>query len=336
MLKRRSRPVNHLSEKTFADEMGYFSGGNQSLSAGSPFCESELGCIVSGVAFKSTRIQQKNSQTKDNFGSSLNRQSKGWPERAALDMTSRNRGRKKNRVPSAVGNQPKANGEVLDTPPTALTTEASTEPAPSQIVARMKEETYLKERDKLIEIETKSAEQHDKAILTYTTGALALSITFLEKIAPNPRPDSLYLVACSWTLLILSTVCMVASFLTSQSACRRQRQLLDDEFSKDNVPKQDNRFSNWTSKLNVVSYFLFVFGVICLARFSWVNIEQKGKEIMDQQKNMALPTDTTRQLGHVPPTNPIVLEGGGGRGAVPPSRPVTQQPKSPEPANPKK
>lgn len=251
-------------------------------------------------------------------------------------MGGRSRSRKRNRIQAAVAELPKTNGEALDPSLPAVSTSTTSLPVACESGPRMSEATYFKERDKLIDIEGKSAEQHDKAILTYTAGALALSITFLEKIAPNPRPDSLYLVAWSWCLLILSIICMVASFLTSQSACRRQRKFLDDEYRTGEVPVQHNGFSNWTAHLNVVSYFLFVSGVICLARFSWVNIEQKGKESMDQQKNMALPTDATRQLGHVPPNNPIVLQGTGGRGTVPPSRPVTQQPKSPAPANPKK
>ena len=141
----------------------------------------------------------------------------------------------------------------------------------------MSEETYFRERTTLIDMEQKSADQHDKAILTLTAGALGLSITFLDKIAANPLPETLFLVGLSWLLFILAIICIVASFLTSQSACRRQRELLDGEYSTGLVPDENNRPADWTRYLNIGAYGLFVLGVICLALFSWWNLSAGDK-----------------------------------------------------------
>lgn len=139
----------------------------------------------------------------------------------------------------------------------------------------MSEDTYFRERTTLIEMEQKSADQHDKAILTLTAGALGLSLTFIDKIGPDPATDTLWLVGAAWLSFIVSIVVILASFLTSQSACRRQRELLDSEYSNGHPQEEANRFADTTHYLNMAAYVCFVVGVAFLAAFSWINF---GKE----------------------------------------------------------
>ena len=49
-------------------------------------------------------------------------------------------------------------------------------------------ETYIKDRDALRSDSLEVSGRYDKAILALAGGALALSVTFLEKIAPHPVP----------------------------------------------------------------------------------------------------------------------------------------------------
>jgi hypothetical protein len=203
----------------------------------------------------------------------------------------------------------------------------------------MSEETYFRERTTLIDMEQKSADQHDKAILTLTAGALGLSITFLDKIAANPLPETLFLVGLSWSLFILAIMCIVLSFLTSQSACRHQRELIDVEYSTGNIPDDNNLPANLTWYLNLGSYVLFVAGVIFLALFSWLNLPTGDKAEMTRSNETALIGVEVGNLANAsharPSTNPI----GDGRGANPPRRPATPKPNidtSTPPPKPKK
>ena len=144
-------------------------------------------------------------------------------------------------------------------------------------VACMSEDVYSRERSLLVEIEQKSASQHDRAILTLTAGALALSITFLEKIAPKPAPSALWLIAAAWLCFIVGLCVILLSFLLSQTACRRQRELLNAAYSEQAKPRdEENRAATWTSRLNWASYGLFLLGVLFLALFSWFNIPSGG------------------------------------------------------------
>jgi hypothetical protein len=187
---------------------------------------------------------------------------------------------------------------------------------------RMSEETYVRERTTLIEIEQKSADQHDKSILTLTAGALGLSITFLDKIAAKPLPDTLFLVGISWSLFIFGIVCIVASFLTSQSACRRQRELLDEEYSTGRVPDQINRPADMTRNLNSASYLLFVAGVVSLALFSWRNLSAERSQPQPHGAEVPMqPTD--RKPHNSSESRHAAVQKLEERGAVPPKRPAS-------------
>lgn len=170
----------------------------------------------------------------------------------------------------------------------------------------MSEDTYFRERTSLVEMEQKSADQHDKAILTLTAGALGLSLTFIDRIAPNPAANTLWVVGTAWLLFILSIFAILASFLTSQSACRRQRELLDGEYSTGEPPEEINKFADATRYLNVAAYSCFLIGVVFLASFSWVNLG-KAKNMSNEQSSPSVQnaiSSPKEERGNVPPKIP--------------------------------
>ncbi len=186
-------------------------------------------------------------------------------------------------------------------------------PAESQsadsVAPSLKEEVYLDERKLLVDLEQKSADQHDKAMLTLAAGGLALSITFLEKIAPNPLPDTLWLIACSWGGFITSLFAILASFQTSQWACCRQRDILDQKLMGSSGQQCDerNRWARWTHWLNVTSYACFLAAVVFLACFSWRNIPTGGAKIVaDQDRPKVENKDDRQKTGAdvIPPKAP--------------------------------
>lgn len=132
-------------------------------------------------------------------------------------------------------------------------------------------QVYLEERKQLISAERETAQQFDKAILTLAAGALALSITFINQIAPQPKPNSIYWLIIAWSFFCLSLLSTLISFLTSQVACRKQRDILDDKVSgKEN--NKNNKAASWTNRLNYFSIAFFILGVISLIVFSAINL----------------------------------------------------------------
>lgn len=130
---------------------------------------------------------------------------------------------------------------------------------------------YLEERKQLVAAERDTAQQFDKAILTLAAGALALSITFINQIAPNPKPHSVYFLIGAWILFCSSLLSTLISFLTSQVACRKQRDILDDKLSsKEN--NKSNKAASWTNRLNYFSIAFFILGVVSLIVSSAINL----------------------------------------------------------------
>lgn len=161
-------------------------------------------------------------------------------------------------------------------------------------------DVYLAERGKLIDIEQEGYNQHDKAILTLTAGALALSIAFLRVISAS-SPVSPYLLLTSWIFLGIAIIATLTSFFTSQRACRHQRKLLDQEYETGKIPAQVNSWTDATLWLNTISCISFVFGAGFLVCFTWLNIPEpssgKSYDHLPEQKQLETQIDSTRLKG---------------------------------------
>jgi len=136
-------------------------------------------------------------------------------------------------------------------------------------------QTYLEERKILIDSERETAQQFDKAILTLAAGALALSITFINQIAPEPKPNSVIFLITAWSLFALSILSTLISFLSSQVACRQMREFLDKQITEKG-DYSEPAAKIWTNRLNYLSIGSFVIGVVFLVIFSSINLLQGG------------------------------------------------------------
>jgi len=137
-------------------------------------------------------------------------------------------------------------------------------------------EVYFEERKQLIDAEREGARSFDKAILTLAAGAFGLSIAFIEKIVPSPRAGSAEILVSAWALFGLSLLLTLVSFLTSQKACARQREILEENyFGQSRSAKQMTLRNIWatcTNVLNIFSIGAFILGVVLLAVFGAINV----------------------------------------------------------------
>ncbi len=148
-----------------------------------------------------------------------------------------------------------------------------------------KYKAYLDQRQALIDIEVDASSRLDRGILTLSGGALGLSVTFIEKIAPHPQPWTIWLLGSSWFLLLATLLISLYSHLTSQSAMRRQREILDLELENKCLTKDQmrNSMSTCTHWLNISSMITFTIGVILLCAFTITNLP-KGDTTDDREK----------------------------------------------------
>lgn len=133
---------------------------------------------------------------------------------------------------------------------------------------------YLKERKTLVNAKLEEAKLFDKAILTLAAGVSGLSLAFIKQIAPEPKPATMCLLVATWGTFSGSILSTLISFLTSQSACSKQLEILDKWYKNNNkeTKKNKNRFATYTKILNWTSMALFIIGVIFLIAFSKLNL----------------------------------------------------------------
>ena len=76
---------------------------------------------------------------------------------------------------------------------------------------------YLEERRLLVNLEQKAYTDFDKTLLAISSGAIALSVAFLDKTLYQ---SYLYLLVASWLLWLVSILFQLWSFIVSSKAMR--------------------------------------------------------------------------------------------------------------------
>ena len=129
------------------------------------------------------------------------------------------------------------------------------------------------------------SERYDKWILTLSAGALAVSLTFLEKIAPSPEINTLFLIGWAWAFLILSLIAGILAILVSQYAIQKQIEEIDkkiEELSNDDLTNNANNSNNvlisFCHIFTIGSAICFVLGIIFLCCFAYTNLCQEIKQ----------------------------------------------------------
>jgi hypothetical protein len=125
---------------------------------------------------------------------------------------------------------------------------------------------YLQERARLIELCNRSIEQFDKGILTISTGALALSITFVKNLVPNPVDNTKIFLILTWIFLGSSMLITLLSFLLSHQAFIKAIKDLSVEKSKFNFFTLFTHIFNFLSAISLITGFTF-WGIFMFINF---------------------------------------------------------------------
>jgi len=135
--------------------------------------------------------------------------------------------------------------------------------------------SILAERNRFIASKSEQSKSYDQTILTFSAGAIALSLTFVEKVAPTPIcPGLLY---TSWSAFGFAVISVIVSFIVSQEAFKNEITALDALWNAVNkrettMPERVvNRHTTATRRLNMASGSLFVLGIVFLVLFGASN-----------------------------------------------------------------
>ena len=145
--------------------------------------------------------------------------------------------------------------------------------ARSESVGRIPYEEYLRQRHAFVEAGQRGRQRLDQLLVAGATGALVLSVTFLERIAPTPVAASRPLLLVGWVVLLLALGVSMLGFEASSRAFEEGVRSLDrHQKSGLAYDPTTNPWDRRTAQLNRVSLVLFFAGIVLLVAFAFVNV----------------------------------------------------------------
>ena len=143
---------------------------------------------------------------------------------------------------------------------------------------------HIARRSNLDDLAFKTSERYDQWVLTLSGGALAISLTFLEKIAPEPAGNTLFLLGLSWLAFIVAVVAGFSAIFFSREAIYRQMEIdkaIYSQFRKtttehnmegDVLTEGENRHKKTLKILNRTSLSSLTIGIALMCIFALANI----------------------------------------------------------------
>ncbi len=135
----------------------------------------------------------------------------------------------------------------------------------------MNHEEYLKRRAELLATREDSFEAFDKSILTISTGCLALSVTFLDKIGRPFNKVTFFLIFASWAAFLMVLVFNLASYLFAKSNMDKKIDELNNKYDKELETKEVDDAPEtvyWQNKVtrfcNQSAFIVFCIGIFTI------------------------------------------------------------------------
>lgn len=148
---------------------------------------------------------------------------------------------------------------------------------------------YLARRKDYAQQYREAIGNYDKLVPWGAGGGLLVSITFLEKVAPNPVASSRWALLGAWAALVLALGTSLWSHYTSSRIYATRIKLLDNRQRAEKTPSREDwqrertaleeqveRWNKRTSRLNIVAGWGLVVGALLLAVFAYRNTHFTG------------------------------------------------------------
>ncbi len=132
----------------------------------------------------------------------------------------------------------------------------------------------------------KSENDLERKITYISAGALALSITFMEKIVDLTSAEHFYLLIIGWILLALTLAVNLISTLTSRKLTMKSLKDFDDEIEESELIKNIAKRNNLISNLDLASLISLLIGIFFVVTFCSVNLENRkiNNDMSDKDK----------------------------------------------------
>ena len=160
------------------------------------------------------------------------------------------------------------------------------------------EELWRKYRGAFQEIVKESEGEFEKRLLYITSGAIALSFTFISGVITLGESVWKSLLFAGWALLIISLIINLLSHLSSAKKASKSISDIDDELKKHLEEKRDTaireniRSRNRNTRfINRVTLWFTAIGITLILLFATINISQDksaDKEAVNKINNLII------------------------------------------------
>ncbi len=133
---------------------------------------------------------------------------------------------------------------------------------------------YLARVNDCRDMARRNSDSLDKLIFTLASGAIILSINFIDKITTGTKTLNLACLRWSWIFLFLTIISNLLSFICANQALNKQKQVYDIWFKSGTLetPPIKNIYSTATDVFNVSSYITLLVGLGLMTYFVSTNI----------------------------------------------------------------
>ena len=138
--------------------------------------------------------------------------------------------------------------------------------------------TYLAHRDHLRDSAADQTASQDKALSFLASGALTLSVTFVNNLSAGAVPVHKEWIFGGWVALAISLFASLFSFWTATEDFRLELSRTDKDYrAGEGAPKHGPNLWRWaTTALNVVAILALCVGSAAVLWFVWVNLPEVG------------------------------------------------------------
>jgi len=145
---------------------------------------------------------------------------------------------------------------------------------------------YLRERDAVYTEKLEASRSLDTTLITLSSGAVALSVTFLDKIRPTSLFLSVVLVS-AWILFLLSILLTSISHYASMRAKDDYLDALDKLYQGGTDDFVVGRWEKATRRCNRWSLFCFTLGIVMIGVFGVGSLLTGSPTTPDRDRGIA-------------------------------------------------
>jgi hypothetical protein len=169
-----------------------------------------------------------------------------------------------------------------------------------------------------------STQDYDHNLLTFSSGALGLSLAFIKDIVPFGQAVWMRLLYASWIAFAMSILVTVASFQISIAAQKCHLVFLREYYLQGKQESFDKE-SFWSKMLDYCTFVagtLFLAGLICTVAFACKNV---GRKYMSERETTTKVTTTGDMQKGLKPAGMTPLSEGLKPAGMIPAQPVPVQ-----------